>query len=210
MVGLMVNSKRAHTKGHLPGLLLPVPLSPQRATANPRLHWRLLDIYWQVWVNLLWGHCSFLLDLGAQGFVCALQESVSPVLCKFWLLYGGVNGNLLQVGLCHTQAHCTQSPWPCSSPRLTHTSTGDTQTLNGRSGPVSCGGHCSFPRVLLCIRFCLCPPRVESVSPSSVEVLQSNPVGLHSQNPWGFLVPLLDPQARTLRTITRVRELLWY
>ena len=24
----------------------------------------------------------------AQGFVCALQESVSPVLCKFWWLYG--------------------------------------------------------------------------------------------------------------------------
>ena len=26
----------------------------------------------------------------AQAFVCALQESVSPVLCKFWGLYGGV------------------------------------------------------------------------------------------------------------------------
>ena len=32
----------------------------------------------------------------AQGFVCALQDSVSPVLCKFWRLYGGANGNLLQ------------------------------------------------------------------------------------------------------------------
>ena len=30
----------------------------------------------------------------AQAFVCALQESVSPVLCKFWQLYGGVNGNV--------------------------------------------------------------------------------------------------------------------
>ena len=30
-----------------------------------------------------------------QGFVCALQESVSPVLCKFWWLCGGVNGDLL-------------------------------------------------------------------------------------------------------------------
>ena len=40
MVGLMVSSKRAHTKGHLPGLLLPVPLSPQRATANPHLRRR--------------------------------------------------------------------------------------------------------------------------------------------------------------------------
>ena len=30
-----------------------------------------------------------------QGSVCALQDSVSPVLCKFWWLYGGVNGDLL-------------------------------------------------------------------------------------------------------------------
>ena len=49
-----------------------------------------------------------------QGFVCALQESVSPVLCKFWQLYGGVNGGLLQEGLCHTQGCCTQSPCPCT------------------------------------------------------------------------------------------------
>ena len=27
-----------------------------------------------------------------QGFVCVLQESVSPVLCKFWCFHGGVNG----------------------------------------------------------------------------------------------------------------------
>ena len=64
----------------------------------------------------------------AQIFVCAHQESVCPVLCKFWWLYGGVNGNLLQEGLCHTQVYCTQSPCPCGSPLLTHTSAGDTQT----------------------------------------------------------------------------------
>ena len=34
-------------------------------------------------------------------------------------LYGGVNGNLLQEGLCHTQVCCTQSPCPCSRPLLT-------------------------------------------------------------------------------------------
>ena len=68
---------------------------------------------------------SLLLSPGswwAQGFVCALLESVSSVLCKFWQLYGGVNGNLLQKGLCHTQVCCTQSPCPCGSPPLTHTS----------------------------------------------------------------------------------------
>ena len=48
-----------------------------------------------------------------------------PVLYKFWLLYSGINGNLLQEGLCHAQVYCTQSP--CSSPLLTHTFAGDTQ-----------------------------------------------------------------------------------
>ena len=33
----------------------------------------------------------------------------------------------------------TQSPCPCSRPLLTRTSTGDTQTLKGRSGSVSVG-----------------------------------------------------------------------
>ena len=34
-----------------------------------------------------------------QSFVCALQESVSLVLCEFWWLHGGVNGDLLPRGL---------------------------------------------------------------------------------------------------------------
>ena len=63
-----------------------------------------------------------------QSFVCALQEFVSSTLCKFWQLDGWVNGDLLQESLCHTQVYYTQSPCPCSSPLLTHTSTGDTQT----------------------------------------------------------------------------------
>ena len=73
---------------------------------------------------------SLLLSPGSwclQGFICDLQESVSPVLCKFWWLYGGVNSDLLQQGLCHTQVCCTQSPCPCGRPLLTHTSTGNTQ-----------------------------------------------------------------------------------
>ena len=72
---------------------------------------------------------SLLLSPGSwctQDFVCALLESVSTVLCKFWWFYGGVHGNLLHDGLCHTQVCCTQSP--CSRPLLTRTSTGDSQT----------------------------------------------------------------------------------
>ena len=86
---------------------------------------------------------SLLLSPGswcAHNFVCALQGSVSPVLHKLWRLYDGVNGDLLQEGLCHTQVCCTQSPCPCSRPLLTCTSTGDTQiqfslSLSGVSGP---------------------------------------------------------------------------
>ena len=95
---------------------------------------------------------SLLLSPGswcAQGSVCALQESVSSVLCKFWQLYCGVNGNLLQEGSCHTQVCCTQSPCPFSRPLLIRNSTEDTQTLAGLAqtlwGP------------LVSTRFCLSP-----------------------------------------------------
>ena len=59
--------------------------------------------------------------------LCLCLRVCFPVLCKFWQLYGGVSGDLLQEGLCHTQV-CTQSPCRCSSPLLTCTSTGDAQT----------------------------------------------------------------------------------
>ena len=64
----------------------------------------------------------------AEAFVYALQESASPILCKFWQLYDEINGDLLQKGLCHTQVCCTKRPCPCSTPLLTGTSTGVTQT----------------------------------------------------------------------------------
>ena len=79
-------------------------------------------------------------SLHAHGFFFpALQESVSPVLCKFWRPYGGVNCDLLREGLCHIQVCCTQSPCPCGRLLLTCTSERDTQTLKGRSGSVSVG-----------------------------------------------------------------------
>ena len=43
-------------------------------------------------------------------------------------LFGRVNGDLLQEGLCHTQVCCTESPCPSGSPLLTHSSTGDAPT----------------------------------------------------------------------------------
>ena len=65
------------------------------------------------------GHSQASLDQSLMGSLLLFpgswctEESVSPVLCKFWQLYGGVNGDLLQEGLWHTQVSCTQSPCPC-------------------------------------------------------------------------------------------------
>ena len=80
MVGLTVNSKRVYTKGDLPGLLLPGPLSLWWTPAN-------------------------------------------------------------------------------------HTSTRDPPTRAGSFDSVSRGGSAPFLWVLVCIRFCLCPPRLESLFP---------------------------------------------
>ena len=83
---------------------------------------------WQI-VPFCW---VLFLTQSTHSSVCALQESVSPLQCKFCWLYGGVNGNLLQEGLCDSQVCCSQSPCPCpspcGSPLLTCTSSGDTQT----------------------------------------------------------------------------------
>ena len=102
-------------------LLHSVPLTLQQATTDSRLCWRLLDTPRQVWVSLLWGHCSF------SWFSLCLPKIYFPVLCKFWRLSGGVNGDLLQEGLYLTQVCCPQCPCPCGRPLLTCTSTGDAQ-----------------------------------------------------------------------------------
>ena len=73
-------------------LLHSVPPTLQQATANPRLRQRLLDTHRQVWVSLLWGHCSFLLGPGAHKFLCVPSKSLLPQSCvssgssKVWLM----------------------------------------------------------------------------------------------------------------------------
>ena len=116
------------------------PRPCSRPPWNPYLCRRLLNTHRQVWVSLSWGHCSFLLGPGACKFLFVPFQSLFPLLCKFWQLYSGVNGDLLQEGLCHNQVCSTQSPCPCSRPLLTCTSSGDTQTqfwlsLCGSLGP---------------------------------------------------------------------------
>ena len=108
-------------------LLHTVPPTLQQATTVPCLHQRLLDTHRQVWVSLLG---SLLLSPGSwctRSCLCPARVYF-PVLCRFWQLYGGINGNLLQEGLCHTQVCGTRNPCPCGRPLLTRTSAGDAQT----------------------------------------------------------------------------------
>ena len=59
----------------------------------------------------------------------------------------------------------TLSAQPCSRPPPTHASAGDSWTLTGKSGSVSCGVTAPFSWVQVRTRFCLCPPRVSFPSP---------------------------------------------
>ena len=140
-------------------LLQKVPCTATLSTPNPAAghRWPIppLKTPGQSWASLGQSLVGSLLSSGSwctQSFVCALQESVSPVLCKFWWLCGGVNGNLLQEGLCHTEVYCTQSPCPCGRPLLTCISTGDTQTQFWLS---LCEVSESW-----CAQVCLSPPSI--------------------------------------------------
>ena len=96
-----------------PSMLHSEPLPPQQSTADQQEMLKKSSV--SVSVESL--------GPGAQVSVVYF-----PVLCKFWQLYDGVNSDLLQESLCHTQVCCTQSPCPCSRPLLTRTATRDAQT----------------------------------------------------------------------------------
>ena len=74
--------------------------------------------------------CKSLIQFSVDG-----QGCVPSLLFDLKPNYGGSN----EYNGCHTQC-----PQPCSRPPLTHTSTRDSWILTGKSGSVSCGGHCSF------------------------------------------------------------------
>ena len=48
---------------------------------DPHLHWRLLDPQRQVWLSLLWGHCSFLLAPGVYKVLFVPSKSLFPQFC---------------------------------------------------------------------------------------------------------------------------------
>ena len=83
---------------------------PAAGRCDPRLRQSLLHTRRQVWVSLLWGHCSFLLGAGAHKVLFMPSKNLFCVLCTFWQLFGGVNGNLLQEGLHHTRSAAPRAP----------------------------------------------------------------------------------------------------
>ena len=52
-----------------------------QATTDPHLCWRLLDTHGQVWVSLLWGHCSFLLGPGVRMVLFVPSKNLFPQSC---------------------------------------------------------------------------------------------------------------------------------
>ena len=62
-------------------LLYSLPSTQQQATTDRCLCWRLLDTHGQVWVSLLWGHCSFLLGPGVHKVLFVPSKSLFPQSC---------------------------------------------------------------------------------------------------------------------------------
>ena len=54
---------------------------PLPCTTNPCLCQRLLDTHRQVWVSLLWDHCSFLLGPGVHKLLFVPSKSLFPQSC---------------------------------------------------------------------------------------------------------------------------------
>ena len=98
-----------------------VPPTLKQATADPHLRWRLLDTRGHSGPASCVITAPFSWVLVCTRF-CVCPPRVSPVLVQWF--DGGVNVDLLQEALCHTQVCCTQRPCPCGSPLQTHTSTG--------------------------------------------------------------------------------------
>ena len=63
---------------HAVALSAPNPAAGHR---DPRLHWRLPNTHRQVWLSLLWGHCSFLLGPGAHKVLFMPPKSLFPQAC---------------------------------------------------------------------------------------------------------------------------------
>ena len=122
-----------------------------QATSDPHLPWRLLDTHEQVWVSLLWGHCSFFLGPGAHMVLFVPWKSLFPQSC------GSSCGSM--VGLMVTsskKAYAIPRYTASRAPAAVHWwSVHPLETLKHSSGsdPVGFLGSCAH-------EFCFSPPSV--------------------------------------------------
>ena len=129
----------------------------------------------------LWGKLGLALPGGAllsKSLIFCWWEGAGTIQCVPSLWFGlrphhgrrnGGNGDLLQKDLLpahhSSQDCCSQCPWPHGRPLSTHASAGDSWTLTGMFGSVSCKATAPFSWVWVHTRFCLCPPSVRFPSP---------------------------------------------
>ena len=62
-------------------LLQSVTPTLQQATTNPSLRRRLMDTHGQVWVSLLWAHCSLFIGPGAHKVLIVPSKSLFTQSC---------------------------------------------------------------------------------------------------------------------------------
>ena len=103
---------------------------------------------------------KFLIQFALDGWGCvtSLYFGLRPD-------YGRVisNGDLFQRGLCQHALVPRTVVFHVPDPMAGHcrpVSAGDSWTLTGKLGSVSYGVTAPFSCILMCKRFCLCPPRV--------------------------------------------------
>ena len=116
-------------------LLHSVPPTLQQATTDPHLHQRLLGTHGQIWVSLLWDHCSFLLGPSVHKVLFVPSKCLFPQSC---IRSGSSMVGLMVTfskrayALCHTHIDCTQTPCPWCTPLLS-----PQNTVKHSSGSVS-------------------------------------------------------------------------
>ena len=144
--------------------LLTRPLCPWNSsgkTTRVACHFLLQGIFPTRGSNLGLPHC--------RQTLCPLSHQGSPTGFMVGLL---VRAPRRLTPRLTSQDCCYQCPHPRSRLLLTHTSTGDPQTLSGWAGSIACGITAPFPWVLVHTRFCAFQ---KSVSPCPVKVLKSDP-----------------------------------
>ena len=80
MVEVMKIMATSFKRPHAGTAALSAP-NPAAGHCRPTPHQRLLDAHGQVWVSLLWGHCSFLLGPGVHKFSFVPSKSLFPQFC---------------------------------------------------------------------------------------------------------------------------------